>query len=409
MANESKNQRREKIFSKASEITDAKARAEFLNAACGGDQQLRSEVEGLLKHDQDAGSFLERRPEELVADIGVSPREEAGYADANDTQAASAGSDRLDESWRELLSPSKTPDRLGMLGQYEVIELVGRGGMGVVLRALDPKLNRIVAIKLLAPELSAQATAVQRFLREARAAAAVSHDHVVAIHAIDDTSSPPMIVMEMIDGQSLQQKIDATGALDLKSILRIGMQAAAGLSAAHRQGLVHRDIKPSNILLENGIEKVKLTDFGLARAVDDIGMTQTGQITGTPQYMSPEQAQGQHVDHRTDLFSLGCALYAMCTGTAAFRADSAVAVLHRVVHDTPRAIEELNSDIPKWMCEIVNKLLAKNPNDRFSSAEEIEDPARTAPRSSPAAGERSHAREFESRLSAGRATRISQR
>lgn len=151
------------------------------------------------------------------------------------------------------------------------------------------------------------------------------------------------------------------------------MQTAAGLAAAHRQGLVHLDVKPANILLENGIERVKLTDFGLARAVDDISMTRTGQITGTPQYMSPEQAQGQRVDHRTDLFSLGCVLYAMCTGRAVFRADSSVAVMHCVVHDEPRPIREGNEDILGWLCEIVDKLLAKKADDRFASAEDVED------------------------------------
>lgn len=166
--------------------------------------------------------------------------------------------------------------------------------------------------------------AVRRFLREAQAAAAVSHDHVVTIVAIDEQSRPPVIAMEFIPGQSLQQKIDSVGALDVRSIVRIGLQTAQGLDATHRQGLVHRDVKPANILLENGVERVQLTDFGLARAVDDIGMTRTGQITGTPQYMSPEQAQGERVAHRTDLFSLGCVLYAMCTGRAAFRADSAI-------------------------------------------------------------------------------------
>jgi uncharacterized protein (TIGR03067 family) len=346
----------EHIFSIAAEIRSSAERVAYLHEACAGDETLRAQVEALLHHDADAGSFLDKRPDELLA------------ADA--TQPVDGG-DQPDDSWRELLEPIDLPDRIGRLGQYEVIELVGRGGMGVVLRAFDPKLNRIVAVKLLAPELAANALSVQRFMREARAAAAVSHDHVVAIYAIDDDARPPLIVMEYIDGQSLQQKIDSTGALDVKSILRVGMQAAAGLSAAHRQGLVHRDIKPANILLENGIEKVKLTDFGLARAVDDISMTRTGQITGTPQYMSPEQAQGQRVDHRTDLFSLGCVLYAMCTGRAAFRADSAVAVMHRIVHDTPRPVREVNEEIPDRLCDIIDKLLAKNPEDRFESAEEV--------------------------------------
>lgn len=365
----------EQIFTAAAEIDSPQERTAYLDEACADDTELRAAVENLLRLDQDAGSFLEKRPEELLADDATDPARGAdrtGPPTGTGATVLTGNEVDPDEGWRELLSPSDNPERIGRLGQYEVIELVGRGGMGVVLRAFDPKLNRIVATKLLAPELAAQATAVQRFLREARAAAAVSHDHVVSIYAIDDDARPPMIAMEMIDGQSLQQKIDSTGALDVKSILRIGMQTAAGLSAAHRQGLVHRDIKPANILLENGIEKVKLTDFGLARAVDDIGMTKTGQITGTPQYMSPEQAQGQRVDHRTDLFSLGCVLYAMCTGRAAFRADSAVAVLHRIVHDTPRPIREVNEDAPDWLCAIVDRLLAKNPEERFESALEVE-------------------------------------
>ena len=324
----------------------------------------------MLSAHNDAGSFLETPPQEIDADsvFGQTEDRMAG-PDAEPATDTST----VDEAWQSLLMPTADPDRIGTLGPYEIVELVGRGGMGVVQRAHEPKLSRTVAIKLLAPELALNATAVQRFLREARAAAAVSHDHVVAIHSIDVESHPPVIVMEFIQGQSLRQKIDTVGALDVKSILRIGMQTAAGLAAAHRQGLVHWDIKPANILLENGIERVKLTDFGLARAVDDISMTRTGQITGTPQYMSPEQAQGQRVDHRTDLFSLGYVLYAMCTGRAAFRADSAVAVMHRVVHDVPRPIRDVNEDIPNWLCEIVDKLLAKEAEDRFASAEEVED------------------------------------
>lgn len=347
------------ILFEALEIADPAGRAAFLDEACGDDRELRQRVETLLRSHNDAGSFLEKTPAEIEE---LLPTQDSGEASSSH-----------DDTWQELLDVSDRPDAIGRLGQYDVLELVGRGGMGVVLRAFDPKLNRVVAIKLLAPELAVQPVSVNRFLREARAAAAVSHDHVVSIYAIDDDARPPMIAMEMIDGQSLQQKIDSTGALDVKSILRIGMQTAAGLSAAHRQGLVHRDIKPANILLENGIEKVKLTDFGLARAVDDIGMTKTGQITGTPQYMSPEQAQGQRVDLRTDLFSLGCVLYAMCTGRAAFRADSAVAVLHRIVHDTPRPIREVNEDVPDWLCDIVEKLLEKNPDDRFDSATVVEE------------------------------------
>jgi len=347
----------ESIFSEALKKNTLEERARFLAQACGDNTELRIEVEALLSAHDDAGSFLKKPPEELAATFNTDE---------------SLSKDDSDDAWRELLKPSDSADCIGTLGSYEIIELVGRGGMGVVLRARDAKLNRTVAIKLLAPELAANAMAVRRFLREARAAAAVSHDHVVTIYAIDEDSRPPLIAMEYVDGISLQQKIDQCGELDVKTILRIGMQTTAGLAAAHRQGLVHRDIKPSNILLENHIERVKLSDFGLARAVDDIGVTRTGQITGTPQYMSPEQAQAQRIDHRTDLFSLGCVLYAMCTGRAAFRADSAVAVMHRIVHEPAPPIRETNDDIPDWMCEIVDKLLEKNPDDRFQSAEEVE-------------------------------------
>jgi hypothetical protein len=177
--------------------------------------------------------------------------------------------------------------------------------------------------------------------------------------------------MQFVSGRSLQEKLDAEGALTLKEILRIGMQTAAGLAAAHAQGLVHRDVKPSNILLENGIQRVKLTDFGLARAVDDASLTQSGVIAGTPQYMAPEQANGDAVDYRADLFSLGSVMYAMCVGHSPFRASTTMGVLKRVCHDAPRPIREVNSDIPDWLCAIVMKLLAKSPSDRFQSAREV--------------------------------------
>lgn len=347
---------KELIFAAALGKTSREERERYLEEACRDQPELRAELDALLAACDDAGSFLNRPPDEL----------HATFDPAGDAADA-------DQVLQSLLEPTDKPNRIGQLGRYDIIEQIGRGGMGIVLRAFDPGLNRIVAIKILAPAFAHSPTAVRRFLREARAAAAVSHDHVVTIHAIDETLSPPVIVMEMIDGRSLQQKIDQEGPLEVKAILRIGMQAAAGLAAAHRQGLVHRDIKPANILLENGIERVKLTDFGLARAVDDIGMTRTGTITGTPQYMSPEQAQGQRVDSRTDLFSLGCVMYAMCTGQAAFRADSAVAVMHRIVHEDPVPISRINEDVPDWLCEIVERLLAKRPEDRFASAQEVED------------------------------------
>jgi serine/threonine protein kinase len=179
--------------------------------------------------------------------------------------------------------------------------------------------------------------------------------------------------MEFVDGVSLQAKLDQEGRLGLNEILRIGLQTAEGLAAAHQQGLVHRDIKPANILLEDSIERVKLTDFGLARAVDDASLTQSGVIAGTPMYMSPEQADGEPIDHRSDLFSLGSVLYTMCTGRPPFRADGTHAVLRRVMEDTPRPIQEVNQEIPGWLCDLITRLHAKNPDDRFQSAREVAD------------------------------------
>ena len=253
---------------------------------------------------------------------------------------------RLNTVSLDFLLPCDDSDFIGCLGPYHVSELISRGGMGIVLRAHDSKLSRVVAIKVLAPELGINSTARQRFLREAQAAAAVSHDHVVTIHAVAESDGMPYLVMEYVSGESLQEKIDREGMLEVKEILRIGMQTASGLAAAHAQGLVHRDIKPANILLENGIQRVKITDFGLARAVDDVRITRSGVVAGTPQFMSPEQARGETVDYRSDLFSLGGVLYAMCTGRPPFRAETTVAMIHRVCEDKPRPIQQINPNIP---------------------------------------------------------------
>jgi WD40 repeat protein len=288
------------------------------------------------------------------------------------------------------LEPAGDPQLLGCIGQYEILERIGNGGMGVVLKGRDPRLGRMVAIKVLAPHLAASGAARQRFGREARAAAAISHENVVTIHAVEDVGGLPLLVMQYVPGSSLREKIDQEGPLDVRRIVRIALQTAAGLAAAHVQGVIHRDIKPGNILLENGIEKVRLTDFGLATASDDVALTQTGCLAGTPQYMSPEQIQGGTADARSDLFSLGSVMYEMCTGRPAFRGSNPYAVLNRVCQEMPRPIREINPDVPEWLAEIVQRLLAKNPAERFQSAAEVVDvlrqglvqlqqPARLAP------------------------------
>ncbi len=271
----------------------------------------------------------------------------------------------------DFLSEPSQPDLLGRLGRYEIERVVGSGGMGIILKGFDTELNRPVAIKVLAKHLSHVGAARQRFAREARAAAAIIHEHVVPIHNVEADGETPFLVMQFIAGESLQERVDRDGALGVKEILRIGIQVAAGLQAAHQQGVVHRDVKPSNILLEGGVERAYVTDFGLAQTVDDASLTQTGIITGTPNYMSPEQATGKPVDARSDLFSLGSVLYFMATGRPPFRADKAMGVLNRICHDTQRTVWQVQPEIPDALSDLIDRLLKKQPSRRFASAGQV--------------------------------------
>ena len=221
--------------------------------------------------------------------------------------------------------------------------------------------------------LASTSPARKRFLREARSAAAIRHDNVVAIHAVEEQPIP-YLVMEYIPGRTLQRLLDEHGPLDVADALRLSQQIASGLAAAHSQGLIHRDIKPSNILLENDIQwKVKISDFGLARAADDASVTQSGTIAGTPMYMSPEQAHSNHIDQRSDLFSFGSVLYQMISGRPPFRAATTLAVLKRVTEDTARPIQEIIPEVPDWLCTIISKLHSKRAEDRYQTASEVAD------------------------------------
>jgi hypothetical protein len=344
----------ETSFHTARDIPDPDRRREYVREACGGDEGRIAHVEALLAAADTPDSLLDHPP---VGPAGEKTRTEPAAPDA--------------EVPLDFLAPSDKPGLLGRLGHYEVRQVVGRGGMGVVLKAFDESLHRVVAIKVMAPQLASSATARARFTREARAQAAVAHEHVVTIHAVEEANGLPYIVMQCVAGQSLQDRLDRTGPLPPAEVLRIGMQAASGLAAAHAQGLVHRDVKPANILLENGVERVELTDFGLARAADDANLTQSGAVAGTPQYMSPEQAEGKRVDARSDLFSLGSVLYAMCTGRPPFRASTSMAVLKRVCEDTATPVREVNPEVPDWLAEVIAKLHAKDPAGRFQSAAEV--------------------------------------
>jgi WD40 repeat protein/tRNA A-37 threonylcarbamoyl transferase component Bud32 len=334
------------IFLGALDLEDPAMRAAFLDSSCAGQPALRQRVEELLRLHEKGSTFLNTPALEQMA----------------------AAEDSL-----AFLGPAREPSALGRLDHYEVLEVVGKGATGIVLKARDTTLQRIVAIKVLAARLAARKTARQRFVREAQAAAAIRDDHVIAIYAVSDTGAAPYLVMEFIHGTTLEQRIKQAGALPLNDVLRIGAQTARGLAAAHAQGVIHCDIKPANILLENSVERVKLTDFGLAQVENNADAPHTALVAGTPLYMSPEQARGEPTDHRTDLFSLGSVLYTLSTGRPPFQGPTVATVLKSVKDDTPPSIRELNPAIPVWLGDLVNKLHVKDAIHRLASAQEVAD------------------------------------
>jgi CheY-like chemotaxis protein len=255
------------------------------------------------------------------------------------------------------------------LQQYVVEELIGQGAMGIVLKARDPGLDRHVAIKLLGPSWANSATAHKRFAQEARIAAAVRSEFVVTIFAVSEVSGVPFLVMEYVPGESLQDLLDREERLAWADIARIGREIALGLAAAHEQRLIHRDIKPANILLEAGTRRVRITDFGLARAMDtDLALSQKGLLLGTPQFMSPEQVDGKELTPATDLYSLGSVLYALCTGRVPFGAPTLSRLLHAIAEETAPSILSIHPNVPLRLVQAIEKLHAKNPADRFASA-----------------------------------------
>ncbi|MEZ5940777.1 MAG: SUMF1/EgtB/PvdO family nonheme iron enzyme [Planctomycetaceae bacterium] len=375
------------IFLAALEIDDLDARQAHVESACAGDTELLSRVQALLASHESQSQFLDTPAVEQISADSQANSDATIPDDSGSTGADDSDDNRTRDEVAEtmiedsahmpehstfsFLSRSDNPESIGRLGHYGVKEVLGKGAFGIVFKAFDEKLHRVVAIKVLAPEMAATSPARKRFLREARSSAAVRHENVVAIYAVEEEPIP-YLVMEYIPGKTLQDRLNEQGPLDVSEVLRIGKQIADGLAAAHAQGLIHRDIKPGNILLDTSInDHVKITDFGLARAADDASVTQSGVIAGTPMYMAPEQAQGQKLDTRADLFSLGSVLYQMVSGRPPFRAPSTVAVLKRVVDEEPRPIREIIPETPNWLCEIIGKLHAKDPEKRFQSAGEV--------------------------------------
>lgn len=312
----------------------------------------------------------------LESDLPESVRSESSLVTV-EIQSQSLSDDPIDAQRVSIdfLSPAMHPELLGRIGRYDVERIIGVGGMGVVLKAYDSELHRVVAIKVLAEHLANNSSARRRFAREAQAAAAVVHANVIPIFNVETNGKHPFLVMQCVSGGSLQAKVDAHGPLSVAETLRIVKQTAAGLAAAHQQGLVHRDVKPANILLEENVDRVLLSDFGLARAVDDASFTRTGVVVGTPHYMSPEQANGDSIQCASDQFSLGSVIYFMLTGHPPFRAQTAMGVLNRICHSSHRPLTEINESIPLEVSQLVDRLMSKDPLQRFGSASEVEQEA----------------------------------
>jgi predicted Ser/Thr protein kinase len=255
--------------------------------------------------------------------------------------------------------------------RYELEELVGTGGMSSVFRAHDRLLDRKVALKILHEQYTADADYVERFRREARSVAALSHPNIVTVIDRGDHEGRQFIVFEYVEGENLKRLIERRGPAPVAMALELGIQIARGLSFAHQQGLVHRDVKPQNVLL-NGNNEAKVTDFGIARSLDvQRGMTQTGTVLGTSDYIAPEQAQGQRVDEHTDVYSLGVVLFELLTSRVPFPGENFVAVAMRHINEPPPSIREQRPDVPERVDAAVRKAMAKDPRDRFPTMTDL--------------------------------------
>jgi WD40 repeat protein/tRNA A-37 threonylcarbamoyl transferase component Bud32 len=333
-----------------------------------------------------------RLPGEVAGSSGGPTAVDASPAQSSlDTPPPPGPSARRPEPTQEVyafLAPPQRPGEIGRLGGYRVLQVLGQGGMGVVFAGEDVRLKRKVALKAMRPALAADEAARRRFLREAEATAAVHSDHVVTIHQVGEEGGVPFLAMEFLEGLPLDRWLQGGRQPSVPQVLRIGREIALGLAAAHEKGLIHRDIKPGNLWLEASHGgRVKILDFGLARAVrDDVHLTQSGAVVGTPTFMSPEQARGAPVDARTDLFSLGCVLYRLCAGRNPFRGDSTLAVLTALAVDNPVPVHEVNPAIPPALSQLVTQLLSKDPAGRPGSARAVAEALHAVERSLPGRG-----------------------
>ena len=295
--------------------------------------------------------------------------------------SAAGGTPPPARSEYSFLGPPRDGDELGWLSHYRVRGLIGSGGMGLVFLADDTQLLRPVALKVIRPELASSPEAAARFVREARSAAAIKHDHIVTIYQVGEAQGVAFLAMEYLQGISLQHWLDRGRTASIDQVLRIGREVASGLAAAHRSGLVHRDIKPANIWLEAPGGRAKILDFGQARAEsEDVQITRAGTIMGTPAFMSPEQAEGNPVGPKSDLFSLGCVLYRLCSGQLPFQGKTILSVLTALASQTPVPPLELRPEMPEELSSLVMRLLEKSPEVRPESAQAVVDELRAIDR-----------------------------
>jgi serine/threonine protein kinase/regulation of enolase protein 1 (concanavalin A-like superfamily) len=299
---------------------------------------------------------------EATGDYPSKPRSQSA---ATQPGGRPAGDQRFD-----FLTSLETPGEVAWLDHYRVVRPLGNGGMGLVFLAEDTLLSRPVALKVMRPELADTEGIAQRFMREARATAAIKDDHIVTIYQVGQHHGLPYLAMEYLTGSSLAWWLERGQAPSGELVLRLGREIALGLSAAHRHGLIHRDIKPANLWLEAPAGRVKILDFGMARSQrEDVEITHAGAVMGTPAYMAPEQARGDMADASSDLFSLGCVMYRLWTGRLPFEGETVMAVLSALANDVPRRPVEWRSGLPLDLDDLIMRLLAKDPADRPPTAE----------------------------------------
>lgn len=295
-------------------------------------------------------------------------------ADNGTTVGTKASPDKAKpEDGFDFLAPPQDPGELGRLGHYRVLKVLGKGGMGIVFMAEDTRLHRIVALKVMLPAIAKKEIARDRFLREAQATAKIEHDHIVTIYEVNEDNGVPFLAMQFLRGMTLDDWLRAGKSLNIPQIMRIGKEIAKGLAAAHSRDLIHRDIKPSNVWLDaTNKGRVKILDFGLARPTnEETHLTQEGMILGSPAYMSPEQARGENIDERVDLFSLGCVLYRLCAGRLPFAGKDAMSMLLAITAEEPASLRQLNGDVPAELADLIHQLLAKKPENRPASAKAV--------------------------------------